>query len=306
MKSTDILLAILVAIIWGVAFVATEFALQSFTPAQLTSFRFVLAALPVFFFRKPNISWLLLITLGLFLFTGQFMFLFFAYKAGMPPGLASVATHTQALFTIIIAAVVLREVPLPRQISAVAIAFIGLGFVFASVDGSLTYLGLCLTLAGAVSWSIGNTILKRLGNVDMLALMIWLSLVPPLPAMVFSYAIGDDFDLMHRFHEASVISLLSLGYLGIISTTVAYAIWGRLLNTYPAVMVTPFALFAPCAGVLMSYIVFGEDFGTLRGAGMILIMVGVAGTILLGPRKPEIKGTVANTPENPGTFGKLN
>jgi len=59
------------------------------------------------------------------------------------------------------------------------------------------------------------------------------------------------------------------------------------LNTYPAVMVTPFALFAPCAGVLASYIVFDEGFGTLRGAGMILIMVGVAGTILAGARKSD-------------------
>lgn len=285
MKATDILLAISVAVIWGVAFVATEFALQSFPPAQLVLYRFILAALPVFFFRRPNIPWRLLIALGLFLFVGQFMFLFYSYKAGMPPGLASVATHTQALFTIIIAAVVLREIPLPRQISAVAIAFIGLGLVFVSVDGELTYLGLCLTLAGAVSWSIGNTILKRLDNVDMLALMIWLSLVPPLPALAFSLAIGDDFDVISQFRNASMISLLSLGYLGIVSTTVAFAIWGRLLNTYPAVMVTPFALFAPCAGVLTSYIVFDEGFGPLRGAGMILIMIGVAGTILLAQRR---------------------
>jgi O-acetylserine/cysteine efflux transporter len=285
MKARDIMLAVSVAVIWGLAFIATEYALQSFPPAQLTAFRFILAVLPLPFFRRPDISWGLLIVLGLFLFTGQFMFLFFAYKAGMPPGLASVATHTQTLFTIIVAAVVLREVPHPRQISAVAVAFIGLGLVFASVDGTLTYLGLILTLAGAVSWAIGNTILKRLGRVDMLALMIWLSLVPPLPALAYSYAAGDSFDLIATFRGASMISLLSLGYLGIISTTVAFAVWGRLLNTYPAVMVTPFALFAPCAGVLASYIIFDEGFGTLRGAGMILIMVGVAGTILAGTRK---------------------
>ncbi|MBO6520187.1 MAG: EamA family transporter [Rhodospirillales bacterium] len=290
MKPTDVILAILVAVTWGVAFIATEFALQSFTPSQLTGFRFVLAALPLFFVRKPDIPWTLLIALGLFLFTGQFMFLFFSYKAGMPPGLASVATHTQALFTIIIAALVLREIPTTKQISAVAIAFIGLGLVFASVGGELTYLGLCLTLSGALSWAVGNNILKRLGHVDMLALMIWLSIVPPLPAFAVSWLFGDSFDLIATFQNASMISLLSLGYLGIVSTTVAFAIWGRLLNTYPAVMVTPFALFAPIAGVLASYLVFGESFGTLRGAGMILIMIGVAGTVLLGPKREKSKG----------------
>lgn len=290
MKATDVILAITVAVTWGVAFIATEFALQSFTPSQLTGFRFVLAALPVFFVKKPDIPWPLLIALGLFLFTGQFMFLFFSYKAGMPPGLASVATHTQALFTIIIAALVLRETPTTRQMSAVTIAFIGLGLVFASVGGELTYLGLSLTLMGALSWAIGNNVLKRLGHVDMLALMIWLSIVPPLPAFAVSWLFGDSFDLIATFRDASMISLLSLGYLGIVSTTVAFAIWGRLLNTYPAVMVTPFALFAPVAGVLASFLVFGESFGTLRGAGMILIMIGVAGTILLGPKREKPKG----------------
>ncbi|MBO6949977.1 MAG: EamA family transporter [Rhodospirillales bacterium] len=293
MKATDALLAVSVAVIWGVAFVLTEFALQSFTPAQLVGFRFVMAAAPVFFVKKPDIPWWLLIALGLFLFTGQFMFLFFSYKAGMLPGLASVATHTQALFTIIIAAFVLREIPTPKQISAVAIAFIGLGMVFASVGGELTYLGLCLTLTGAVSWAIGNNILKRLGHVDMLALMFWLSLVPPIPAFAVSYMFGDSFDFIETFKNASTISILSLLYLGIASTAVAFAIWGRLLNTYPAVMVTPFALFAPCAGVLTAYLVFGEGFGTLRGAGMILIMIGVAGTILLGPKREKPSGVDA-------------
>ncbi len=293
MKPTDVLLAVTVAVTWGLAFIATEYALYSFTPAQLVGFRFVIAALPVFFIKKPDIPWRLLIALGLFLFTGQFMFLFFSYKAGMPPGLASVATHTQALFTIIIAALVLREIPTPKQISAVAIAFIGLGMVFASVGGELTYLGLCLTLSGAVSWAIGNNILKRLGHVDMLALMIWLSIVPPIPAFAVSFMFGDSFDFIAVFRNAETISLLSLGFIALMSTTVAFAIWGRLLNTYPAVMVTPFALFAPCTGVLAAFLIFDEGFGPLRGAGMILIMIGVAGTVLLGPKRDKQAGAKA-------------
>lgn len=282
MRARDIALAISVAIIWGFAFLATEFALQSFSAPQLTAIRFILAAMPVMFVRRPDVSWGVLIALGSFLFIGQFMMLFFAYKAGMPPGLASVATHTQALFTIIIAAVVLAEVPSPRRIFGICIAIAGLALVGASINdgGTLTYLGLVLTLLGALSWSVGNVILKRLGRVDMLALMIWLSIVPPLPALLLSMVLGDAPNFVDALWGASAISWLSVLYLGLISTTVAYAIWGRLLNTYPAAMVTPFALFAPCAGVLGSYLVFGETFGPLRAAGMALIFIGVAVTII--------------------------
>jgi len=282
MSPRDIALAVSVAVIWGFAFIATEFALQSFSAPQLTALRFILAALPILFVRRPDVSWRVLIALGSFLFIGQFMMLFFAYKDGMPPGLASVATHTQALFTIIIAAIVMAEVPGPRRVFGIVIAFAGLALVAASVDGGreLTYLGLALTLLGALSWSVGNVILKKLGRVDMLALMIWLSVVPPLPALLLSVALGDSPSLADALAAATWQSWLSVLYLGLISTTVAYAVWGRLLNTYPADQVTPFALFAPCAGVLGSYLVFGETFGPLRATGMVLIFIGVAVTVV--------------------------
>ena len=282
MTARDIAFAVSVAIIWGFAFIATEFALQSFSAPQLTALRFILAALPVLFIRRPDVSWGVLIALGSFLFIGQFMMLFFAYKVGMPPGLASVATHTQALFTIILAAVVMAEVPGPRRVFGIVIAFAGLALVSASVDGGgeLTYLGLALTLLGALSWSVGNVILKRLGRVDMLALIIWLSVVPPLPALMLSVALGDTPGLADALAAASWKSWLSVLYLGLISTTVAYAVWGRLLNIYPAAQVTPFALFAPCAGVIGSYLVFGETFGPLRATGVVLIFIGVAVTVI--------------------------
>tara|TARA_R110000787_G_scaffold285461_4_gene401200 strand:+ start:24956 stop:25828 length:873 start_codon:yes stop_codon:yes gene_type:complete len=282
MTARDIAFAVSVAIIWGFAFIATEFALQSFSAPQLTALRFILAALPVLFIRRPDVSWGVLIALGSFLFIGQFMMLFFAYKVGMPPGLASVATHTQALFTIILAAVVMAEVPGPRRVFGIVIAFAGLALVAASVDGGgeLTYLGLALTLLGALSWSVGNVILKRLGRVDMLALIIWLSVVPPLPALMLSVALGDTPGLADALAAASWKSWLSVLYLGLISTTVAYAVWGRLLNIYPAAQVTPFALFAPCAGVIGSYLVFGETFGPLRATGVVLIFIGVAVTVI--------------------------
>lgn len=280
MRGPHIVLAALAATVWGLAFVAIEIALQSFSPSQLLALRFILAALPVVFIPRPAISWTLLLSLGTFLFIGQFMMLFFAYEAGMPPGLASVVTHVQALFTIVLAAVALGEIPSPRRIFGVAVAFAGLVLVAFSVGGELTYLGLALTLGGAFSWAIGNIMLKRLKHVDMLALMIWLSLVPPLPALLLSGYLGDDPGLIDAIAAASTSSIVATLYIGLISTAVAYAVWGRLLNTYPAVMVTPFALLAPCAGVIGSYLMFGETFGPLRGAGMTMILIGIAVTVI--------------------------
>jgi len=285
MLPRDAALAVAVATVWGVAFVATEFALQSFTPPQLTAIRFILAALPILFVRKPDIAWPTLIVLGSFLFLGQFMLQFFAFETGLPPGVASVAIHTQALFTVVIAALVLREIPTRRQIIGLGVAAGGLICVGASVGGDLTALGLMLAIAAAISWGIGNVMLKRVGKVDLLSLMIWMSVVPPLPALAFGWATGEQPGVFEAIGDASSISILAVIYLGIISTTVAYAIWARLLAAYPAAKVAPFALLAPCTGILASYLVFGETFGPLRGAGMVLVVIGIALSVLGGRAK---------------------
>ena len=65
-----------------------------------------------------------------------------------------------------------------------------------------------------------------------------------------------------------------------IATTFAYAIWGNLLTRYPAAVVAPFALIAPCVGVIASSLAFGEVFGPVRYAGMALILAGLAVIVL--------------------------
>ncbi len=280
MRPRDMALATLVAVIWGLAFVATKIGLDSFSPAQLTALRFLIACLPVFVLPRPNVSWLMLILIGLTLFTGQFLFLFFAYTLGMPPGVASVTQQMQVFFTVMLAAIFLREIPTARQSAGMAVAFVGLASVGLSVDADLTWIGLGLALAGAASWAIGNVLVKRMPGVPMFALMAWLSLVPPLPALAVASLFDPGPSLIAAIAEASWASVAAAVYLGAVATALAYAIWGNLLTRYAAAAVVPFALIAPCAGVLGSAIAFDERFGAIRYAGMFLIVAGVAIAVL--------------------------
>ena len=50
-------------------------------------------------------------------------------------------------------------------------------------------------------------------------------------------------------------------FIGVISTCIAYWLWGRLLRDYPAAQVVPFALLVPFVGSAASSAVFGETFG---------------------------------------------
>ena len=280
MPPRDMALAALTSMIWGFAFLVIKFGLDGFSPAQLTALRFIVACLPVLVLPRPRISWPLLILIGSTLFTGQFLLLFFAYANGMPPGLASVTQQMQAFFTVMLAALFLRDVPSRRQSIGMAIAFGGLALIALTIGGDLTALGLGLAIAGAFSWAVGNVLVKRVGDVPMLPLMAWLSLVPPLPALLVSSLYDPGPSLFPAVAEASWTSLLAALYLGAIATCLAYALWGRLLARYPAALVAPFALLAPCTGVVASALVLGERFDPVRYAGMALILGGLAVVLL--------------------------
>jgi len=86
--------------------------------------------------------------------------------------------------------------------------------------------------------------------------------------------------------HASWPSLLAVIYLGAITTNFGFAAWGHLLQRYKAGTVAPFALLAPCTGILASAWLFGEVFPPARYAGMALILAGLAVILLPGAKPP--------------------
>jgi O-acetylserine/cysteine efflux transporter len=269
-------LALLVTVIWGVAFVATRLALDDFSPPALTALRFLVAALPALLLPRPPIAWGALVAVGLTLYTGQSLFQFFGIAAGMPPGLAAIVVQTQALFTIVFAALAAGERPTGRQWTGTAVAFAGLAVIATTVGHDLTAVGLGLTAVSAVSWAVGNVLVKRLPALDPLALAVWLSLVPPLPALALAALWDGPRAMWDSCLGASWLAVGAVLYLGLIATVLAYAIWGYLLRRHPAAQVAPFALLVPFVAAASSAVVLGERFGPPRLVGMALVLLGLA------------------------------
>jgi O-acetylserine/cysteine efflux transporter len=284
MKPRDMALAALTSIIWGFAFVIYNFGLASFTPSQLVALRFLIAALPIIVVPRPRISWRLIVLIGLTLFTGQFLLLFLAFALGMPAGLASVTQQMQAFFTVLLAALFLGDRPGLRQLIGMAVAFAGLALVAGTTGTDLKLPVLALALSAALSWAIGNVLVKRTAGVPVFPLMVWCSLVPPLPALLFSRLVDHGPSFLQALSHASWTSLGVAVYLGTLASPIAYGIWGYLLRRYSTAVVAPFALLSPCTGVLGSALILGETFGTVRMAGMGLILGGLAVVLLPAKR----------------------
>jgi O-acetylserine/cysteine efflux transporter len=276
-------LAALTSVTWGLSFVVGRIAIDSFSAPQLVAVRFLITTMFLLFVARPRAGWLMLLMIGMTLFTGQFLLVFFAYEAGLPPGLASITQQMQVFFTVLLSAIFLGDVPTRRQLAGMSLAFSGLALIGFSVGGDLRPAALTLALGSAFSWAVGNVLLKRLPDQPFLPLIVWASLVPPVPALMISAAQGRGDSIIAAIAGASWTGIAAVVYLGSASTMV-YAIWGNLLKRYPAGVVAPFALLSPGTGVAASAIVFGEAFGPIRYAGMGLILAGLVVIVLPGRR----------------------
>src|SRR3954466_970395 len=133
MKPTDVSLAVLVAVIWGLGFIGSRIALDEFSPALMTTLRFAIAAVPCLFVRTPEGAWRLLVPISFALFLGQSLAQAYGIAHGVPVGLSSVIVQTQALFTIAFAAIAFRELPTPLQTIGVGVATVGLLMICGTV-----------------------------------------------------------------------------------------------------------------------------------------------------------------------------
>ncbi|MFK0209490.1 EamA family transporter [Agrobacterium sp. NPDC090283] len=282
------LLAFLVAAIWGINFTIIQIGLGSFPPLLLAALRFMIAAIPALFLPRPAVPWPKFVAIGTTLFLGQFALLFTSMAFGMPAGLASVVLQSQAFLTILLASIVLREKPTPRQVAGSVIAFTGLTIIAGTIGSTgFSVTGLVLCLGAALCWAVGNISLRGAGKVDMLAMVVWLSLIPPLPLLGLSMLLDGPASIGSALSQVRLSGVSAVLYLSVLSTILCFAIWGHLLKRYPAATVAPFSLLVPLFGAASAAIVLGERFEVVRLAGMVAVLVGLV--VVVAPFRSDLR-----------------
>lgn len=291
LSALDAASALAIVVIWGSNFVAMKYALRDFTPFQLGLARYVFAALPlVLFIRPPKTAWKWVVWYGLFQGVGQFGFLFSALQAGMTAALASVLMQTQVFFTALFGFFLLHErltKPLAGGLVLAALALACFAMNFAAAQGgAVTVAGFVLNLAAAAMWAASNIVARKAQQAspgyDPLAFVVWTSLVPVLPFLLFTW-LFDPASLAWRWQQATWGSWVGVAYLGWVATIAAYAMWTRLLTRYPANRVAPFSLGVPVVGLAAGMIVLGETISAWQWAG-IAFVVAALGCVMFGGR----------------------
>lgn len=292
MSRRDTLLALLVALLWGLNFVVIEWGMAGVPPLLFLAVRFVVVAFPaVLLVPRPQAPWRTVALIGLLMSLGQFGFLYAALHAGMSPGLAALVLQAQVLLTIVIAAGVLRETPSVRQVAGVVVGCVGLAVVAGGRDTSTSLLALLLCLAGALSWAMGNVATRASGVTGGLSLTVWSGLVVPVPAFALALLLDGPGEVADGIAAFGWEALLSTLYTAGLASLVGYGIFNTLLGRYRSAQVVPWILVVPVVAMVSAWLLLGDRPAPLEVVGGAVLLAGALVALVplrrRGRRTPE-------------------
>jgi len=302
MPLRHVLLAVLVALVWGANFVIIDAGLHDMPPLTFAALRFVVVLVPaIFLVRRPDVPWRDIVLVGMLMSVAQFGLLYTSLHLGMPPGLASLVLQVQVMFSVILAAVALREKPTARQQVGVLIGLIGLVVVAVGRSAATPLLALMLCLGAALAWAGGNVVARRVGAQSGLGMTVGSALVVPVPLLGLSLVLDGPSAIADGLRHADLVTVGSTLYTAYLCSLFGYGVWNTLLARHPAPVVVPFTLLVPVSGIATAWLARGERPTTGTALGGVLLMVGVAVTVVRRRRRPravaEDVGLVSKSPQ---------
>lgn len=288
MKRKDLILALLVVIVWGANFTVIRLGLNGVPSMLLVALRYTLVAFPaIFFVKKPNIELKYLLFYGFSVGVGQFACSFYAMEIGMPAGIASIILQLQTFISPLLGTIFLNEKIKPKQLIGFLIAALGLAIIgITSISNGISSIPLgafLLTIGAPIFWSISNIIARYASNkviargetLDMLSLVVWASLVPPIPMLGLALLLDTPATLINSLANLTFVSIFSILFLAYAATLFGYGFWSILLSKYPLSKISPLPLLVPITGLLTARIVLLEKLSIMQWIGVSIILLGL-------------------------------
>lgn len=275
------MLAATVATLWGFNFVVIDWGMAGIPPLLFVAIRFAVVALAAVVVPRPTAPWRAVVGVGLFMSLGQFGLLYTSMALGLSPGLAALLLQAQAVLTIVLAALALRERPNRMQTLGVLVAVIGLGAVALGRGGHAPASAVVLCLGAALSWAIGNVIARQAGAVrgpgrlGALSLTVWSALVVPVPALALSLLVEGPERVLAGLAAFGLPALLSTLYTAVLCTIVGYAIFNGLLARNRSAAVVPWVLLAPVVAMVSAGLLQGRVPAMAEVVGGLVLVTGV-------------------------------
>ena len=275
LKNTELLLAASVPLLWGIGFTFAKAGLNEFPPLFLMGLRFTLAALTLVWFvpiprgQLKQIFWISLVGSTLqygMTFTGLSM---------LDASLAIIIIHLEVPFSVLLAAIVLKDKPGIQRILGMLISFAGIVLIAGQPSLSEQLPAILLTAAGAMTWAVGQIMVKRLENPPSgFALTAWIGVFSG-PQMILGSFMFEDSQL-ESLANASWIGWGVILYLALIMTVLGYGIWYHVLSRNHVSKVMPVMLLLPVFTIASSMLFLGEEPSPMIFMGAAVVIGGVS------------------------------
>lgn len=274
----------LVAVIWGGGFLFTKVAIEHFPPILLMAMRFSVTALVlVWFVPIPRKQLARLFWIALIGSTIQYGLTFTGLKH-INASTAIIIIQLEVPLAVLLAVVFLKDRVELIKVLGMALAFVGVVIIAGEPRLQGNLLPVLMVAAGALTWAIGQVMIKALGPVGGFTLIAWIAVFTAPQLFVASWLVEEG--QLEAVRAASWVVWAVVIYLGVVMTAVGYGIWYHLLGKYPVYQVAPFLLLLPVTTVLGGVLWLDEELTLRLVVGGLLAVSGVAliNLIRSGPR----------------------
>ena len=268
------MMALAVPLIWGLGVTFSKPVVDQFPPILLMALRFTVTSLVMVWFVKP--PWRLmrsLFVIALISAAVQYGLTFNGLRL-LDASTAVLIVQLEVPFCTLLAIAFLKEKTTLRKWLGMAIAFVGVLLIAGEPRFQGNHLGILLVIGGALSWAVGQVMVRNLGQVGGFTLIAWVA-VFATPQLFLATAIFETGQI-EAIRSASWLVWVVVVYLGLIMTAVAYGLWYTLLGKYPISQVAPFLLLLPVFSIIANIILLGEHLTPMLVIGGVTIIGGVA------------------------------
>ena len=278
MNSKQILLALIVPITWGLGFTLAKIGMEQFSALLIMSIRFGIAGLVLVWFTKPPWGHMReIFIVALIGSTIQYGLTYNGLK-GIDASTAAILVQLEGPILALMGTILLKEKLGLTRAFGMGLAFAGV-FIIAGeprLEGHID--SVLLLVAGSAVWAVAQIMISRLKGLSGITILAWVAIMATPQMLLASFIIEDG--QWQAISTASLFDWSIIFYLAFIMTVLGYSVWYHLLSSVDVSKVSPFLMLLPITSIIAGMILLDEQFTKAMAIGGVMIMIGVASTLI--------------------------
>jgi drug/metabolite transporter (DMT)-like permease len=271
--------------VWGSTFLAIRIGVAEVPPFLLAGMRFLAAGVILFAWMRAKGTafptpreWVSATLLAVLIFVMDYGLLFWAERR-VPSGIAAVMMATIPVFMTLSEIIFMKTQRLTLRLGgALLVGLAGVAVLMSRStsfeDAPIDAIGAGALIVAAISWSVGSALTRKLPLPTSKAMSSGAQMLAGGVLLTFVAGVLGEFRGFHA-QSVSLKAWLSLVYLIVAGSIVAYTAYVWLIHHESPTKVSTYAYVNPVVAVILGYLLGGEAIGVRTILGTVFVLVSV-------------------------------